>query len=137
MFKEQVKSVTARIRLTLHTDDRFFGPGICELMEKIRETGSIQAAAAEMEMSYTKAWKIIKRAENEMGVSLVKRMSGGKNGGSSILTPAGIEAVRAYREMEAKLAETAAGLLNAYRDLFTPTVPETPGRSGSAGSAAE
>ena len=67
--KQERQPVTARVKLTLCTEERFFGPGVCELLEKIRETGSIQAAAARMEMSYTKAWKILKRAEKEMGVA--------------------------------------------------------------------
>ena len=118
MNHHQDKSVTARIKLTLHTEERFFGPGICELLERIQETGSIQAAAAEMKMSYTKAWKIIKRAEKEMNVSLITRISGGKNGGSSTLTAAGERAVQAFREMEAKLAEDSRVLLKSYLDSF-------------------
>ena len=39
----------ARIKLTLHTQERFFGPGICELLEKIQQTGSIQAASKSLE----------------------------------------------------------------------------------------
>ena len=61
--QEMTVPVTAKVKLTLCTDDRFFGPGVCELLERIREPGSIQAAAAQMEMSYTKAWRILKRAE--------------------------------------------------------------------------
>ena len=110
--------VTTRIKLTLHTKERFFGPGICELLEKIRETGSIQAAAAEMEMSYTKAWKIVNRAEREMGISLITRQSGGRKGGSSTLTEAGERAVCDFREMEKKLSETANDLLNTYYGTF-------------------
>ena len=76
--QERQTPVTAKVKLTLCTDERFFGPGVCELLEKIRETGSIQAAAARMEMSYTKAWRILKRAEEEMGVNLISRVTGGK-----------------------------------------------------------
>ena len=53
-IQEKALPVTARVKLTLCTEDRFFGPGVCELLERIRETGSIQAAAARMELSYTK-----------------------------------------------------------------------------------
>lgn len=113
-------SVTARIKLTLHTTERFFGPGVCELLEGIRETGSIQAAAAEMEMSYTKAWRILNRAEREMGVRLIARQSGGRKGGSSTLTEAGECAIRDFREMEGKMAEAANELLKAYRATFMP-----------------
>lgn len=110
--------VTARVKLTLHAGERFFGPGICELLERIRETSSIQAAAAGMEMSYTKAWRILNRAEREMGVQLITRMCGGKKGGSSTLTEAGERAVRDFREMEGRLSEAANDLLKAYYETF-------------------
>lgn len=110
--------IEARVKLTLHTGERFFGPGVCELLECIRETGSIQAAAAQMEMSYTKAWRILNRAEREMGVSLITRVSGGKKGGSSTLTEAGERAVRDFREMEARLSEAAGALLATYEHTF-------------------
>ena len=109
----------ARIKLTLHTQERFFGPGICELLEKIQQTGSIQAASKEMEMSYTKAWKILNRAEKEMNRNLITRVNGGKHGGSSTLTEEGLQAVRDYREMEAKLSEEADELLRKYESSFT------------------
>ena len=109
--REKTMPVAAKVKLTLCKEDRFFGPGVCELLERIRETGSIQAAAARMELSYTKAWKILNRAEQELGTSLINRMSGGKNGGSSTLTPAGEEAVKDFREMEGKLAAYADELL--------------------------
>ena len=118
--REKTLPVTARVKLTLCTDDRFFGPGVCELLEQIRETGSIQAAAAQMGMSYSKAWKILNHAEEEMGTELITRVSGGKNGGSSTLTAAGEEAVREFREMEAKLSAYADELMKAYRGSFAP-----------------
>ena len=112
--QEQSYPVTAKVKLTLCAGDRFFGPGVCELLERIRETGSIQAAAARMEMSYSKAWKILKRAEEEMGVSLINRVSGGKNGGSSTLTPAGEKAVSEFREMEKRLSDYADKLMKTH-----------------------
>ena len=54
------------VKLVLIGSERYFGPGICELLEKIDDSGSIQAAAKQMNMSYTKAWKILNRAEKEM-----------------------------------------------------------------------
>ena len=117
---DQVSPVVSRIKLTLHTQEPFFGPGVCELLEKIRETGSIQAAAAQMGMSYSKAWKILNRAEREMGINLIRRMSGGKNGGSSTLTRAGERAVHDFRTMEEKLTAAASVLLRTYYRSFSP-----------------
>ncbi len=115
--QEHNPSVKAKVKLTLCTDERFFGPGVCELLERIRETGSIQAAAARMEMSYTKAWRILKRAEEKMGVNLITRTAGGRNGGSSTLTEAGERAVNEFREMEAKLAAYADELMQAHHSF--------------------
>jgi len=113
-IQERHIPVTAKVKLTFCTGERFFGPGVCELLERIRETGSIQAAAAGMEMSYTKAWKILKRAEDEMGVNLITRVAGGKNGGSSALTGAGEKAVRDFREIESKLTAYADELMRSH-----------------------
>ena len=109
---------TTRVKLTLCDGEAFFGPGVCELLEGIREKGSIQAAAAGMSMSYTKAWRILNRVETVMGVQLVSRVSGGKHGGSSSLTAAGERVVTAYRDMERALSRTADALLNGCRDEF-------------------
>ena len=117
--REKSLPVTARVKLMLCTDDRFFGPGVCELLERIRETGSIQAAAARMELSYSKAWKILNRAEQEMGTSLITRFSGGKNGGSSTLTDTGNRVVQDFREMEEKLSSYAEDLLAEHRTTFS------------------
>ena len=110
--QERRTPVTARVKLTLCTDDRFFGPGVCELLEKIRETGSIRAAANRMDLSYTKAWKIL------------TRVSGGRNGGSSTLTEAGGRAVRDFREIETRVREYASEQLKAHYRTFMPEEQE-------------
>ena len=112
--QEPALPVTTKVKLMLCTDSRFFGPGVCELLEKISETGSIQAAAAKMELSYSKAWRILNQAEKEMGTVLITRISGGRSGGSSTLTEAGKAAVRDFRIMEKKLTDYAEKLLKEH-----------------------
>ena len=118
--KEKVTGavVRPRIKLTLHTGERFFGPGICELLEQIDSCGSILSASKEMGMSYTKAWKILNRAEQEMNMHLIVRNNGGKNGGSSILTREGREAIKCYREMEKALERESERLLENNYSVF-------------------
>lgn len=112
--------IEARVKLTLWGSEKFFGPGVCELLERIRDTGSIQAAAAQMEMSYTKAWKILNRAESAMGVPLITRVTGGRKGGSSTLTETGERAVADFRAMEARLMAAGNALLIEYERTFRP-----------------
>ena len=81
------------------TDDngiKFFGEGPCRLLRCVEKTGSLRAAALEMEMAYSKASKILKQAEISLGFQLTRRSTGGKDGGGSVLTPEGKRWLRQY-----------------------------------------
>lgn len=81
------------------TDDngiKFFGEGPCRLLRCVEKTGSLRAAAIEMEMAYSKASKILKQAEKSLGFPLTARSTGGKDGGGSRLTPEGKQWLRQY-----------------------------------------
>ena len=80
---------------------RFFGEGPCRLLRGIEACGSLRAAAAKMNLSYSKAITIMNRAEEALGFSLTEKQIGGKGGGGSKLTPqavAFLEKYEAYRE---------------------------------------
>lgn len=79
------------------------GPGRVELLEHIEELGSINKAAAAMEMSYRQAWGLVKSMNERAPSPLVVRMAGGKEGGGTRLTEAGRRALRVYREIGAEL----------------------------------
>ena len=81
------------------TDDngiKFFGEGPCRLLRYVEKTGSLRSAAMEMEMAYSKASKLLKQAEANLGFSLTTRSAGGKDGGGSKLTPEGKQWLRQY-----------------------------------------
>lgn len=88
----------------LFTDDngiKFFGEGPLRLLRAVEKTGSLRAAATEMEMAYSKASKLIKQAEANLGFPLTTRSTGGKDGGGSVLTPEGkrwLGQYEAYRD---------------------------------------
>ena len=102
------------LRLTFQKDERFFGPGVAELLEYIEERGSIQAACAEMGMSYSKGWTIIKRAEKELGFAFLHTHNGGVHGGKSELTCEGREFLLKYRGMENSLRQEMERLFSQY-----------------------
>ena len=105
------------LTIRFFTSEKCFGPGVAALLEGIRETHSLRAAAAEMGMAYSKAWTILKNAEKELGFPLTETAAGGRAGGGSTLTPAGERLLARYREYCKKV--------NAYaNDLFEKTFPE-------------
>ena len=95
-----MKPVT-RITLTDDNGIKFFGEGPCRLLRAVEKTGSLRAAAMEMEMAYSKANKLLKQAEQALGYPLTARSTGGRDGGGSVLTPVGrklLEQYEAYRD---------------------------------------
>ena len=88
----------------IFTDDngiKFFGEGPLRLLRCVERTGSLRAAAMEMEMAYSKATRLLRQAEHNLGFPLTTRSAGGKDGGGSRLTPEGkqwLEQYEAYRD---------------------------------------
>jgi len=77
-----------------------FGRGRRFLLEAIDKYGSINQAAKEINISYRKAWSYIKAMEERLGIKLVERHAGGKNGGGATLTDEAREFLRRYEILE-------------------------------------
>ena len=65
----KMKAVTKVIFLD-EAGEKFFGEGPCRLLHGVEETGSLRAAALSMGMAYTKALKLVRRAEGVLGFAL-------------------------------------------------------------------
>ncbi|HWQ58978.1 MAG TPA: ModE family transcriptional regulator, partial [Clostridia bacterium] len=51
------------LTVRLFRGEKCFGPGIAELLGRVDEAKSLRAAAQQMGMAYSKAWRIIKECE--------------------------------------------------------------------------
>ena len=76
------------IRIDLGTGDRI-GPGKIALLEAIRTTGSISAAARSLKMSYRRAWLLVEELNSALREPAVTAETGGRHGGGAVITPAG------------------------------------------------
>lgn len=74
----------------------FLGYGRVVLLERIREHGSISAAARSMEMSYRHAWKLVDSMNRQSRTPVVHGSTGGKGGGGAVLTEAGERAITCF-----------------------------------------
>ena len=73
------------IRIDLAGDIRI-GPGKIALLEAIRTTGSISAAARSLGMSYRRAWLLVEEINNSLREPAVTAASGGRHGGGAAIT---------------------------------------------------
>lgn len=106
---------SASCKIMLWQDDYYFGPGVFHLLQKIQETGSIRSAAMTTGLSYTKACKMINRAEMGSGVHFLNRTVGGKHGGRSVLTEEGILYMEKYSRL---LEESQRAVSTLYKEIF-------------------
>lgn len=105
---------TYSLQLLLQTDKVFFGPEMARLLRLVEITGSLQKAAAEMKISYSKAWKMMREAEKEAGFAMLERHVGGAGGGSSQLTAKGHDFVQKYDDFERAIYKTSDKLFAEY-----------------------
>lgn len=94
--------------------DRFFGEGPFRLLKLIDETGSLKQSAEQMGMAYTKALKLLNRAEKALGFKLTERQSGGSKGGGSILTDEGRKWINTYEQYREACTEANSQLYMAF-----------------------
>jgi len=102
----------ASLRIELGRERRV-GPGKIKLLELIRSTGSISAAARQMEMSYRRAWLLIDEVNGALKAQVVATATGGSGGGGAMLTPLGEALIAAYRDIEADATAMVAGRIGA------------------------
>lgn len=94
-MKNNNRKIDGRFWLT-NNGEYFAGRGRIELLKHIRETGSIARAAKVMGMSYKAAWDSVDAMNKMTGQTLVLRTSGGRHGGGSKITDAGLEFIERY-----------------------------------------
>ena len=79
--------IQVRSKVWLEAQGRpVLGPGRLELLKYIDQQGSISQAARLLKMTYRKAWGQIKAMEEQMGLPLVQKQTGGPGGGGTRLT---------------------------------------------------
>lgn len=84
-----------------------FGPGVAELMRHVEETGSLSEACRCMGMAYSKGWRIMKHAEEDLGFTLMEGSRGGSRGGRTMLTGEGKDFLRRYEMFMDELNQNA------------------------------
>jgi molybdate transport system regulatory protein len=110
----------SRLRIVLEPDIAI-GPGKADILQGIRDTGSIAAAGRRMGMSYKRAWYLVESMNRCFVSPLVSASKGGRSGGGTRLTELGETVLASYRRMETLAASAIAPemkkLKRALRDV--------------------
>src|SRR5881397_2849244 len=94
---------TVRVSIVFESGARI-GPGKVKLLESIRDTGSISAAARDMGMSYKRAWLLLDSVNQAFTEPVVTRAGGG----GAKLTEFGAEILMRYQRIEERAAALAS-----------------------------
>lgn len=112
-------SDTPKLRLRiLFGPDIALGPGKAALLDAVARTGSISAAAREMDMSYRRAWLLVDTMNRCFKAPLVEASKGGAGGGGARITTLGLDVLARYRAMELKAAASVAAEMREFSQLL-------------------
>jgi molybdate transport system regulatory protein len=94
-------SVKIKSKFWIEVDGKpVFGSGKRCLLEAIEKYGSINQAAKEIKISYRTAWSYLNTMEERLGIKLIDRQTGGKNGGGAVLTENARTILKQYKHLE-------------------------------------
>lgn len=115
----ETKTGAPRLRLRiLFGDDAMLGPGKADLLERIRDTGSIAAAGRAMGMSYKRAWSLVEAMNGFFRDPLVESSRGGATGGGASLTVTGEKVLALYRSIEDTTAAANGPAIDALQAML-------------------
>lgn len=98
--------IVVRTKIWLEVDgEPLLGVGRERLLLAIERGGSLNAAAAELDISYRKAWAQLQQMEKHAPFALVERSKGGKGGGSTRLTAEAKELLVRFARLKSGLNE--------------------------------
>jgi molybdate transport system regulatory protein len=130
----ELQQLEVSVQLSIHVAEPgtrgAFKKGALFLLEGIRTYGSLLRATENLNMSYSKAWRIIHDTEKSLGLKLV--MHGESR--SSVLTPIGETLLEMYHQINTE-CEMLARL--RFRELRSQEIRYGAKGSGAKGSGAK
>jgi molybdate transport system regulatory protein len=88
-------------------DKPFMGIGLAWLLRGVERRGSLSAAARALEMSYSKAHKLVRTLEAALGRPVLASARGGAARGGAALTPEGARFLARYEAFDAAVRKSA------------------------------
>ena len=103
------------IRISFSGKQSFFDGETAALLQQIERCGNVREACEKTGISYSKAWDMIRLAEEGLGGKIVERRAGGKDGGGASVTERGRTLTELYQRYEEAVRNYSGEM---YRELF-------------------
>ncbi|MBP3684960.1 MAG: NTP transferase domain-containing protein [Oscillospiraceae bacterium] len=107
--------------VTLYNNAPLYDPRLSMLLHLVEDTHSVRDACSLMQISYSAAWNMLNRVEDELGFPLITRNRGGASGRGSDLTQKGKLLMEAYDQFSEHLNRYAQTLYGQFFDSFVDT----------------
>lgn len=104
-----------KIWLSSITGDGQINDSTYDLIIQIDKLGSLKAASQALGISYRKAWGDLEKAEEILGYELTVKQRGGREGGTSVLTPAAHKLMEAYKALQQKFDDSVEEAFEEFR----------------------
>ena len=106
--------------IAIHGSTLLYDPRLSTLLHLVEYTRSVQDACSMMQISYSTAWNMLNRVEDELGFPLVMRNRGGASGPGTVLTEKGRRLMDAYDQFSERMKKEADLL---YDRFFPDSIP--------------
>ena len=97
------------------------GPGKADILEGIKDTGSLAETARRLGMSYQRVWTLVGAMNQDFVQPLVETQRGGASRGGACLTETGQQVLALYRETERLALKAVNKKLPELAVLLKPT----------------
>lgn len=108
------KTFHYNVKFNIFKDEARFGPGVARLLRLVKENGSLTDAYRDMGLSSSKGWKMIKKAEEDLGFTLIVSTVGGADGGGSHLSDEGELFLKNYESFVSESNDEIEKIFNKY-----------------------
>lgn len=108
---------------------KFMGLGVLWLLENIGSEQSLRKASMKMNLSYSKAYNMLKTLEKEVGRPFVERRRGGVNREGVVLTPFARSYMALYREFQDKIKVKEREVFGEYKEKLTSLMEDKDDRT--------
>ena len=87
-------------------EGKAFDSNCFKILKAVEQTGSLNKAAVQIDMSYVCALKTLRLSEERLGFTLLDRKTGGRGGGGSRLTSEAREFMTRYRSFTDEISKS-------------------------------